>query len=57
MIVYGVHNACIIVALGVCKACYKTYPSIFHSYQPVDVFSINRTSVSSLKIQTLYAEK
>ena len=48
----GVH---LIVALGFCKEHYKTY--IFHSFQSVGVFSLNRNSVSSLKIQALNADK
>ena len=31
--------------------------SIFHSFQPVDVFSLDRNSVSCLKFQALNAEK
>ena len=31
--------------------------SIFHSFQPVDVFSLDRNSVFSLKIQALNADK
>ena len=46
----------LIVALRFCKAHYRTYPYFTH-FISVDVFSLDRNTVSSLKIQALNAEK
>ena len=51
---FATKSVYLILALGFCKALYVT--SIFHPFQPVDVSSLDRNSVSSLKFQALNAE-